>query len=61
MTVFRIVRDVIAILAGLCIILWTAAILTIGSKVIHDLRDIQPTAPDPAVTGCPFAPDDCGG
>lgn len=64
MTIFRIVRDIIVILACLCVIGATIEALIIQAKLAHAVEQIDQTidpGPAPSVTGCPFGPDQCGG
>lgn len=64
MTAFRIIRDVIVILACLCVIGLTVEVVVIQSRIsnaVDQLRQDTDPGPVPSVTGCPFGPDACGG
>lgn len=66
MTAFRIVRDIIVILACLCVIGVTAEIVIIQARIASTISQLEQgtdpgPVPDPTATGCPFGPDACGG
>jgi hypothetical protein len=60
-TIFRAVRDVVIIVACLCVIAATLALFMLGARIRHAVEQVDPAQPAPAVTGCPFGPDACGG
>lgn len=64
MKAFQVIRDVIVIIACLCVIGATAEVLIIRarvSNVVDQINDSTDPGPVPSVTGCPFGPDQCGG
>ena len=65
MKAFQIIRDIVIILACMCVILLTVEIVTFEARVANTVdrinQQIDPT-PDPLQsTGCPFGPGQCGG
>lgn len=64
MTAFRIVRDVIVILACLCVIGLTVEVLIIQARIANTIDQIEQgsdSGPTPTNTGCPFGAGQCGG
>lgn len=75
MNTFRAVRDVLVMVACVCLIFWTFVgvriLFGIGSaadQISHDFGNTvqdypTPDVPAPTLTGCPppLAPTDCGG